>query len=162
MIASVDVFFKLLNFAIYIGLVIYLAKRFMISKIKALMFYEKQDLQVLKENHVKLRDVCRIAEEQIEQGKQLFIVLQSKFTIWNQQENQIALQEQKKCEQRQKNIEIANLKKIKYLQHRKCVEMEIPGLLEHASEQLQQKFNQNKELSQQYKIKVLQALEKLQ
>lgn len=161
MIISVDNVFNVLNLMARIGIVIYLLKRFVIGTVAKSIVIEKENLQYLKQQEQQLLQECKTIEEQIAQDQKAFIVLQEKFKIWNQQEDRIALQEKAVCAQRQKNIETTTLKKIKYLQHRKCIEIEAPNILQKVHTALQQKFAQDQNLGKKYQTKVLQALEKL-
>jgi hypothetical protein len=161
MIISVDNFFNILNLLARIGIVIYLIKRFVIGSVAKSIVLEKQDLQFLKQQEEQFLQECKTIEARIAQDQKAFAVLQEKFNIWNKQEDHVALQEKALCAQRQKNIEITTLKKIKYLQHRKCVEIEVPHILQNVHTTLQKKFAQDQSLGKKYQTKVLQALEKL-
>ena len=162
MIISVDNFFNILNLVARIIIVIYLLKRFVIGQVTTSIALEKQDIQFLKQQYQQIYQACQKIEDQIAQDQKAFAVLQEKFKIWNQQEDLIAMQKKAACAVQQKNIEISNLKKIKYLQHRAFIEVEVPNLLQNVHEKLQQEFEQDKNLGKKYQTKVLQALEKLQ
>ena len=161
MIISIDNLFNILNLIARIAIVIYLLKRFVIGAVGKSIVLEKQDLEFLKQQELQLLQECKTVEEQIAYHQKTLEILQQKFKIWNQQADQVALQEKAVCADRQKNIEMTALKKIKYLQHRKSIEIEVPHILQNVHENLQQKFEQDQSLGKKYQTKVLQALEKL-
>ncbi|MBP6892401.1 hypothetical protein KBB68_02360 [Candidatus Babeliales bacterium] len=161
MIISVDNFFNVLNLIAHIGIVIFLLKRFVIGNLAKLIVLEKQDLVYFKKQEQEYLQKCKMIEEQIAQNQKTFETLQQKFKIWNQQADQFTLQEKAVCLQRQKNIEMSTLKKIKYLQHRKFIDIEVPHILQNVHKALQQKFEQDQSFGKKYQTKVLQALEKL-
>lgn len=162
MIISVDNFFNFVNLMARGAIVVYLIKRYVISGVQGSMKAEKLDLKYLEQQHDQLQKACQKIEAQILQDKKTLALLQAKFKIWNQQEDEIIAQKQAACAQRQKNIEYAYLKKTKYLEHKRSIQIEVPKLLQDVSRKLQDTFAQNATLGIKYQEKVLQALEKLQ
>ncbi len=162
MIISIDNFFNFLNLIVRLAISVYLVKRYVISGIAKSIIREKDDLQYLKEQEEQLQQTCQQIQEQIKHDQKIFMTLESKFKIWNQSEDQKNLQKKAECAQQQKNIEIASLKKINYLNYRKSIEIEVPMLLEDVEKKLAVEFEQDANLGKKYQSKVLQALEKLQ
>ena len=162
MIIAVDTFFNMINLAARVGIFIYLVKKYVIKSVTQSMIHEKQDLQYLQQQHAQVQESCKNIESQMKHDQKIFSVLQSKFKSWNQQQDLKKAEEVEKSLKQQKNIEIANLKKIKYLQRQKCIEIEVPDLLDQVEKKLQNHFYGDINLSKKYQTKVLDALEKLQ
>lgn len=158
---SVDLCFNILNLAVRVGLVAFLIKRYIVGRVQKLIFQEKQDLLDLKDQHAQLRESCNKISKQMQQDEVAFALLRAKFEIWHQKVKQQELQEKNACILRQQKIEILALQKIKHLQQRRFVAMQVPNLLCNVAQKLQKEFMNNKIFGKQYQIKLLDVLEKI-
>lgn len=158
MMYFIDDIFKILNLALRIALIIFIIRRYLMDQVKKMIHLENQDLQVLMQHHMQLRQSCAEIEKQMKHDEKIFEQLKLKFELWNQLIAQKKQQEIQLCLDRQKKREILIEKKIEYLQHRRLIEKEVPQLLDNVAKTLQKEFLQNVSLGKKYRTKVLQAL----
>ena len=158
---SIDQFFKVLNLTVSIGLAIYLIKRYVLVRIKNMIFQEKQTISDLKNQHVQLKESCQKISEQIERDEKDFAELSKKFEIWHEKIKEQEMQEQNLCMQRQQKIENSMLQKMNYLQRQKFMASQVPALLSDALQALQKKFDADKSLGKKYQTKLLDVVRKL-
>lgn len=155
---SVDELFNILNLAARVGLVVYLMRRYGVGKIQLAIVHEKTDLEMMQQQHTKLRESSAQVAEQIKQDEQSFVQLQSKFETWNQQVAKTEQQQQFEHQQRQQRIESLLEKKMEYLQRRQLIEVEVAQLLQQAEKRLQQQFANSADLGKKYRTKLMEKM----
>lgn len=158
MTISISELFNVLNLLARIGLVVYLVRRYGISKIQAAMIHEKTDLQLKQQQHAQLQQACVTVNQQIAQDQQLFETMKSKFATWNQQVEKNAQQQQQEHAKRQQHIQQLLEKKIEYVQRRHVIEVEVAQLLAQVQNSLEQQFSNSADLGKKYQKKLLEMM----
>ncbi|MFA5998605.1 MAG: hypothetical protein WC747_01130 [Candidatus Babeliales bacterium] len=158
MIFSVDEIFKFLNLLLRIGLVIYLVKRYAVGSIMKYIGQEKTAIDLLQQQRIQLRQECEQVEQTMKDEEKIFQAMQEKFAAWDKSVNAAAFQEQAMCKERQKKMNLLANRKLESIKRRHLMQEEIPALIEQATKDLQQAFQEDKARGQKYITKVLDAL----
>ncbi|MBA3751489.1 hypothetical protein H0X06_01635 [Candidatus Dependentiae bacterium] len=154
----IDLFFTVLNFAVFLGLVYYGWSRLLLPLVQATIKKESTDARDLHEEHRKILKECRQVEESIHAQNQECQELSSKVTLWRdsvektdheKRDEQLFMKkkyEEKTEDQAKKNHRTLLYKKIK------------PLVLAHLEKDLAAHFK-NTEIKRTYLNRLLKELE---
>ncbi len=146
----IDTIFNFINFAARLAIVFYLIKKYIAPKIANSIFYEKESLKILHQQHIELKDQCVEIEKMIENQEKLYFDLQKKFEIW---QNSLVEEQQKyerDCRDYERKLAYQFEKKQYNLQRQMMLKQEFPTLIEQLEKDLHQKIKQDPQLYKKY------------
>ncbi|HZW61697.1 MAG TPA: hypothetical protein VFF04_05730 [Candidatus Babeliales bacterium] len=137
---TISIIFKLLNFAVLIGLFVYLFKNYFLDSIKEQMNAKEQFLADLKHQKEALKEQQKKLEQQIEAQDIVCADFGNKIERWQAAVHEEEIKKQKMREQLHAKL----TKKIEYQAHQLSVEkiekIIEPQALEHAKATLEKEF----------------------
>jgi len=135
-------FFKIINFAIVIGLFYYLFAKIVIPYMVQQMQAYKIYVSTLQTDYYDLKNDNQIIKKNIEEQQSEFSIMQSKFEIWQQ------VREQKLTFDKQERAAIIHIMqerfvlRCQYIGQNEVLQKQIPIIINDAKEALQLKYHQ--------------------
>lgn len=160
MIITVDTLFKILNFLLLSGIVVYCMRRYGISFILSSMKKEEQDKKDLADKHKSLVQECDSLDQDMQNQDLFFEGMKKKFYLWEQIIQRKVEQHEVEQKAVQKEIEDMHDQQRKSLKHQQFLKQEFPAMVKEVEKDLRSQFEEQPDKKKLYVTKLLSVLEK--
>jgi hypothetical protein len=127
----ISIFFAVINFAIIIGLLVYVWRTSVAPQLAASMAQQEQELQEQEQQKLHFKTLHQDILQEKKEQKEFFLDLQNKFGIWSGVvQEQYKLQHQEVCV-RQEEIEKYTQQKKAYLRYHVLLRRVIPHMIQN-------------------------------
>ena len=154
----VDDVFKVINFVVEVGLIVYLVRRYGLIEIKNGIGAEKGILSNLSQQYTLWREKYADVSKKMKKNEEVFATMSEKFAMWNDKVAQAADKQLKICEQLQETAAENAFYKMKTIQHKALIHKELPEILAVVTQDLKQQFRNDNQLGRAYIQRVLDDL----
>jgi hypothetical protein len=146
----IDTIFNYINFAVRVGIVIYIIKKYVAPKIASSIIYEKESLKILERQHDELKSQSGEVDKQLKDQEQLYFDLQSKFEFWQASLLQEQEEYDRTCKDYEQKLAYQFEKKQQYAYRKMLIQEDFPILFKKVEIELQEKFKKDPQLGKKY------------
>ncbi len=148
--SMIDSVFNFINFAVRIGLVIFIIRKYVVRSVSSAILYEKESMKLLESKYQDIKAHSQQIEKNIQDQEQIYFELQKKFMAWKNLIDQEQIQFEKKCLEREKIAHALFEKKRKNIQRKFILKQELPIVLEQLQNDIRSEIHKDQQLGKRY------------
>jgi len=148
--SMIDSIFNFINFAVRIGLVIYIIKKYVVRSVSNAIVYEQESIKLLESKYQDIKTHSQQIEKNIQDQEQLYFDLQKKFAIWKSTIEQEQVEFEKKCVEREEIAQALFEKKRRNIQRKFILKHELPLLLDQVKNDIKVDIKKDQQLGKKY------------
>lgn len=160
MTITVDSIFRILNFCVTMGAIVYIVRRFGVLYTISAMREEKQRVLNLNQEYKQLQKEFVELDHLVKEQEKNYVAMEEKFHTWQQVIQKQEEDQQQLFATRAASIGKKQNQKLQSLQKRRLIKEQLPGIVQESVEELQKSFDNDVQKRKQYTKNLIAFLKK--
>lgn len=157
--SGVSILFRLINFSVFVFLILYICKKYVLNTIKKQIVDKQQMMADLHDQANMLVDDMYGIDQVIQQDTELCQALKKRVVAWRAHAEYLAQERVQKKQEQIKRLKEHTHVQTMYLQRRNAYERMLPQVIEQTEKKLDQKF-EDEVLAQEFIAQLITSLQK--